>query len=222
MFQTPRLDRNLLDNQETIQSTDPSGIWQNHVSAQRSGMSGFTVCYDPNDPPLTKVETSLLREKLKPVTDHTFNNEQPTLLFSSFFSTQNVDALQMHIRSGVKHWSGFAVGNQSEKDLTLLMKQVYDRLAKNIDEGRAPSKLLMSHIRSEVSRLNAFVVREALPSVVDGVEQHAAYLKQLDQGVSSAALARPTNTSVSGTKVYRTTNDIWGSKVQVPFFRAPQ
>ncbi len=209
LFQNPSADVQLNSNLDLLATTDPNSLWQNRVSnVPISGqMSGFNVCPDPQDPPLTNKERYKLQVQLDVVATRTLNNEQPTLMFCAFFSKKNILNLQHLMIKTVNKWSGHVIGYQSEQDLVLLMLQVYEKSARQIDELNAPSRAVMKHIKNEVVRLNELVIQEAVPAIIDGVEQHLAFTKQWDSGVTEG-LQRPEDTNITGTRYHRSFSDV--------------
>jgi hypothetical protein len=88
------------------------------------------------------------------------------------------------------------------------MGQIYDGNARNIDEANAPSKYLFRYIRQELERLNEIVVNETVPIIIDALEQHVSYLKQVDKPRSPESLSRPMDTKITGIAEYRSPTDI--------------
>ena len=213
MFQTPDIDEFLDDDIAKAKSTDPVNLWQIKVSPfgisnQTNLESQYTVPYDPRDPPLTAIERMSLIRNFRPVIDKTFDNRQPSILFYIFFSTYNLQTLQNNIRYSVNKWSGHHVGEQSNLELTRIMENVFSTHARHIDEYNAPTKMMFAYIRTEVGRLNELVINSAVPIVVDGLLQHMAYMKRVDNPVSVNSLERPLDTKITGTTVFRSPIDL--------------
>lgn len=218
MFQNPQMDQTVLDDIDGMRNMNPTDLWQKQVCARTAGQyaandrSQFTVRFDPKDLPFSRAEIESFKVRLEPLMQNTLNNQQPSLLFYFFFSKANVETLQKNIRFTVNKWSGHHVGAQSEADLLLLMERVFSENAKHMDEKRAPTRILLRYIQAEVSRLNEFVINIAVPDVVDGVEQHLAFLKQMETPRSAMSLQRPMDTRVTGTTQYRSPTDILSMK----------
>jgi len=212
MFQNPVVDVQLDKNPGKISDVDPSSMWLANTSymAPNRGLNlpQYTVPYDPKDPPLNRQERRLLIQKFQPIADKTFTNNQPNLLYYLFFSAENVRTLQNGIRYAVNKWSGHHVGDQSLLELSRIMEEVFAKHANNIDENNAPSRYLFVHLRTETGRLNELVINEAVPLVIDAVEQHIAYMQQVDNPVSATSLQRPVDTNITGTTLYRSPTDI--------------
>lgn len=216
-FQNPEMDLKMLADPMIAQHTDPVDMWQTCKNRQTAALSKlqfndmdqWSIAPDPADPPLSKQERKAYIEKLNPVIDKTLINVQPTLLFYVFFSRENISTLQKNLRYSVNKWSGYHIGNQSVEELVILMENVYSSYARNIDEQRAPSKVLLKFIKTEIGRLNELVVSQAVPIIIDKIEQHVAYLKAVETPRSAASLARPINTNITGTTVYRTPSELY-------------
>jgi len=216
MFQTPKVDVMLTSDVEKAKLVNPENIWQNRVSESQPATTSkvamtprYNVPFDLADPPLSKVERQKLIDKLSPAIDKTLTNQHPTLLFYLFFSKQNCSTLQKNIRYAVYKWSGHHIGEQSLLELVILMEDVFNARARHIDENNAPSKVLFRYLYTEVGRLNELVVNEAVPIIVNGIEQHISYLKQKDTPLSNIGLDRPVDTKITGTLVYRSSSDFF-------------
>jgi hypothetical protein len=206
MFQTPAIDIALTDNVSTAKLTDPSLLWQKQVSAAKSSPElspQYSVPYDPKDPPLSDAERTALLTRFNPIINKNFTNVRPIILFSLFFSRQNIQTLQNEIRYAVNVWSGHHIGEQSTLELTILMEGIFSEHARPIDELNAPSKMLMRHLRTEIGRLDQLVVKEAVSLIVNALEQHLSYMETLDNPVTAKSLARPLDTKITGTMQYR-------------------
>lgn len=208
-FQNPQMDKIMLDNISVAKLTDPNELWQKKMSVTLDkSRSQFTVPYDKNDPPFSEKETRNLIAKLDPVIDKTLDNIMPSLLFYFFFSKQNIANIQKSIRYAVNKWSGHHVGDQSLIELTLIMEHIFSSHAKHMDEKRAPTKILLQHIRNQIQILNEFVINEAVPLIVDKVEQHVSYMDRVENPLTSLGLSRPQDTKITGTKLYRASTDV--------------
>lgn len=214
-FQNPLKDKEILANLDKAKFTNPLEMWQNKVSFDTDksndnteSLSGYTIKYDIKDPPLSKQELDKLKDSLDPVIFETLNNCEPNLLFYTFFSKENIANLQKTIRFTVNKWSGYHIGDQSIVELVLVMEHIFSTRARLIDENRAPSKVLFKHNYNEIYRLNELVVNEAVPIIVDKVNQHMQYVEKVENPLSSKSLARPEDTRITGTKLYRASTDL--------------
>lgn len=213
MFQNAPMDFSMDDNIEVAKRTNPMDMWQNKLipkEQQGNSRNYIRIPSDPRDPPFTAEEKELLIIKLDPVAEKTLNNVQPTLLFSFFFSKNNIATLQRDLRYVVNKWSGHHVGDQSEAELVIIMQKVYKENARMVDENTAPTKALLRHIKNQLGILNEITVNEAAPLIINQVEQHMSYLKQLETPRSALSLARPMDTSITGTKQYRSPTSVLG------------
>ncbi len=160
---------------------------------------------------ITQAENDRLYNELKPVIEITLDNvvrEKQTTLFIFFFSEKNVAVLQKSIRYTVFKWSGYHIGYQSKVELIRLMEDVFMKFAKHINELTVNKKELFRFIYYEVSRLNNIVIQQAVPQIIDQVEQFFEYVKSREQRITSLALSRPTDNNVTGTTLYRSHSDI--------------
>lgn len=164
------------------------------------------VSYDKKDL-LTKEEFDDIKEKLNVIMDKTLTNVIPDLLFYFFFSKDNVDSLQRNIRYLVNKYSGFNIGNQSESDLLIIMESIFNQYGKHLDDLGTPKDVLFPHIHEQLKLLNKLVLQEAVPIIINGIEQKVGFLNTLENKDTSK-LDRPVNTSVSGTKMFRSIEQI--------------
>lgn len=206
IFQTPLIDEQILNDVENGKKIKPTDLWKTNNTP---GTSFSSIKEDPSDPPFTQNEKDILYNKLEPVIETTFVNTIPSLLFCFFFSKFNIETLQKNIRFSVNKWSGHHVGNQSLTELLIIMEKIFSENAQHIDENKAPSKFLLKFIYKEIARLNEFVLQESVPIIINQVEQHILYLKTVDNPVSPLALQRPQESSITGTKIFRSTTDIF-------------
>ena len=211
LFQNPASDINMVKNIDIAKATDPGTLWraQNDMLKKSDiDRSSYTVPYDKSDPPLSKYEKQNLIKKLDPVMEITIDNYITSMLFYFFFSKPNVAGLQRTIRYSVNQWSGFHIGEQSQTELRVIMEQIFSKKAHHVDESASPSKYLLKHVKKEIARLNELVIQETVPSIVDKVEQHVAYMKRVDNPISATSLERPMDTRITGTKVFRSPTDL--------------
>ncbi len=214
LFQTPAMDIQRFEVMDHAKTANPNSFWTIPViktQAVGTNGTGNHFRYDPRDPPFTSQEREEIVRKLKPIALETLSNAMPTLLFYFFFSEENIKTLQKNIRYTVNKYSGFNVGDASLIELRVLMDSIFVANAQHIDEHSAPSSVLLKHIRAQLIRLDDLVVNEAVPIVINGAEQHMGYLKRVDNPMSSESLQRPMDTSIAGTKVYRSLTDVLGA-----------
>ena len=209
LFQTPAMDIQRFDVMEQAKTASPNSFWTIPTTKARPASNAFPR--DPRDPPFTVQEREAMIRKLNPIASETLSNAMPTLLFYFFFSEENVKTLQKNIRYTVNKYSGYNVGDTSLIELRILMDSIFVANAQHIDEYQAPSSVLLKHIRSQLAILDDLVVNEAVPIIVNGAEQHMGYLKRVDNPVTSESLQRPMDTSIAGTRVYRSMSDVLGA-----------
>lgn len=210
LFQTPALDSEMLNNMEDAKRANPSSFWTEPASRRVMAAERATTAalYDPRDPPFTVAEKSEWIRKLDPVVPGNLTGVMPTLLYYFFFSRANIETLQKNIRYTVNKWSGYNIGDQSLTELLLVMENIFSSHAKQVDEQRASSGILLRHIRTQLATLNDLVINEAVPIIVNGVEQHVTYLKRVENPITDKMLQRPMDTRVTGTRVYRSLSDV--------------
>ncbi len=212
IFQTPALD--IMMNNGTSVILNPSEIWQKKMCLKTAGqtvgnpLSQMNATSDPSDPPMQTAEVEYIRGSLKPLFEESLANTRRTLLSHVFLSQKNLKVIEQNVTYVVFKWSGHYIGRQSEKALVHIMQEVFDNYSRNVDEKLASRSALLNFIRSEVSRLDELVVQKIVPDIIDGIEQHLAFLKQ--QGIPREAdsLSRPVNTKVTGMTVYRAPTDV--------------
>jgi hypothetical protein len=195
---------------------DPNKLWKCKLDKQLMDSTHYQESrYDPNDPPYNKHEIERLGYLLEPLSDTTNSehNYAPTLLFFSFVSKNNVDTLMYQLLSTVKRLSGYSIGEQSKVTLLLSMEYKYNYHARNIDEERTGRKALNAYIKSEVQRLNELVINEIAPIIINEVESYLQFQTDYFK-VSHEALARPVDTSITGTTDYRSQNDVFGGNTK--------
>ncbi len=212
------MDEQRFSVMEQAKTANPSSFWTIPRVQVAGGSTGGRIGprsngfqYDPRDPPFTAEEREKIISKLKPISLETLTNSMPTLLFYFFVSEENLRTLQKNIRYTVNKYSGYNVGDASVMELRVLMENVFAANAQHIDEQRAPSSVLLKHIRSQLTLLDELVVNEAAPIIINAAEQHIGYLKRVDNPLSERSLQRPMDTSIAGTKVYRSLTDVLGA-----------
>ena len=124
----------------------------------------------------------------------------------AFFSRKNIIKLQKLIRYQVWEASGrrHVIGDQSETELLVIMRSIYFQYSRNpIASG---CKKACAIIQNEVDRLNLFVLRDTIPTILTDVEQHIAYLR--DAGRQPVPPDRPLGLSNRGTRELRSVTDV--------------
>jgi len=188
LFQTPSVDAKLDAQPILVSATDPQLLWG--IAAQSAGKK----------PPLTPTERKNIVKKMVPATRIRTGNGYGGILLSSFMSRQNTNNLHHIIRHLVKQFSGHAIGQQSDMELTGIMLAVYKAHAVDVNEDVTPRDDLVRHVRNEILRLNTLVSQAVVPGVVNAVEQHLGFLAAVEKPRSDASLALPVNTNTKGTK----------------------
>ena len=113
----------------------------------------------------------------------------PTPLGDAFFSDFNREDIHSKIISTVKNKTGVSIAKQNDGDLQSLMRVVYTDLV------RDPA----TNVRSQVSAMNAEVVKRAMRTISTGVLQQAVYLRDISS--NPVPMEAPTSTSTYGNKL---------------------
>jgi Family of unknown function (DUF5761) len=113
----------------------------------------------------------------------------PTPLGDAYFSDFNRESIHSNLISSVMAKTGVTIAKQNDSDLQSLMRVVYTDLV------RDPN----TDVRSQVSAMNAEVVKRAIKTISTGVLQQAVYLR--DIGSNPVPMAAPTSTSTYGNKI---------------------
>ena len=146
---------------------------------------------------------------LNPLLETPFNNTRPNLLFYAFYSRKNVDLLDILLIQTVAKWSGHKIGKQSDVDLIQTMTLIYDEYVHDIDDYRYSIEYTNSYIKKEITRLNNLVVDEAVPIIINQVEAYLKYLNLINS--PRQLLQQPINTSVTGTRSYKSINELYSN-----------
>lgn len=134
-----------------------------------------------------------------------------TLLTFLFFSSENVNNIQKLIRMLVYKETKKVVDDQSTTELLVIMRSIflaYSEHPKLIDETMSQTEKdnLISLYTAEVHRLNQLVIDTCVPMVVSQLQQYLIYL--YDSSNPLKIMDKPLNTSVSGTKNYRSQTQV--------------
>lgn len=122
------------------------------------------------------------------------NKVFPTTLSDAYFSPFNREYLHGAIVRSVKAKTGMNIDRQSDPDLQALMRSVYNHMYSD------PST------KSDVSKMNEIVVREATKTISTGILQQLSYIDYITKGVKP--LEMPVSTSTHGNKM--PSNNIYG------------
>jgi hypothetical protein len=123
-------------------------------------------------------------------------NQPRSPLLVAFFSTENVDILQNRLRATIQHQTarpgrgGILIDRQSDTDLVVIMRRVYEDHANNSPDN----------VAAEVTRLNNIVLSIVVPMVATNVAAHLAYLR--DASRLPEPIPRGLHTSVKGSKTF--------------------
>jgi hypothetical protein len=138
----------------------------------------------PGFAPQTTVEKDFQADMLR-------GNWEVTPLTQAFFSSENVERIQILIRKGVYDRSqpkGYVIDRQSVDELKIIMRAIYYQYARN----------LPNNIAGQVADLNAKVVDWSVPHILSVVDHHMFYLKDISH--LPVPLAHSQHLSSAGTK----------------------
>ena len=134
-----------------------------------------------------------------------------------FFSKDNIDNIQNLTKMLVYKQMNYTISNQNITDLHIIMRSVFLSYSEHpplLDETMAKEKIdkLKKLYTKEVDRLNTLVIDIVVPKVCSGVQAYLDYLRDSSSGLRT--IPRSVNTSVAGTKQFRSiTNILTGSSL---------
>lgn len=110
-----------------------------------------------------------------------------------YFSKPNMDNIQNQIRYNVWLRSNkrHVIGHQNTLDLEVVMRSIYLQYALHLN----------CRYKEQIERLNQLVVDWCVPKILVEVEQHMAYLDQVQ--AQPVPIDLPQNLSTAGTKMLR-------------------
>lgn len=111
-------------------------------------------------------------------------------LSAAFFSRENINAVQVHLRNRVRCKTGYTIGRQSEETLLIIMRAIFALHSRNV----------VADVPREVARINELVLAEIVPMAAGNLAQYLGYLR--DASTMYTPIARGVNTSSKGTDVY--------------------
>lgn len=103
------------------------------------------------------------------------------VLLSTFMSEKNIDVLQEALAEAVRTHTGYSISRQSDRDLIGIMNSVYQ------EHG------LTACGNQTVSDLNQWVLTEAVPNVLSGIQSYVLYVR--DASTLPEPLARSVSTT---------------------------
>jgi len=113
----------------------------------------------------------------------------PTPLGNAYFSEFNRESLHSAIVDVIKSKTGYEVDRQNDAGLQSLMRVVYTDLVEDPN----------TDVRSQVSRMNAEVIRRATQTVSTGMLQQLVYLRDIAE--NPVPIDIPIKTSTYGNKI---------------------
>lgn len=113
----------------------------------------------------------------------------PTALGDAYLSDFNIATIQNAIRDQIKINTGVTIRDQNYADLKALMRSVFSDLV------RDPNK----NVREQVSKMNAEVVKRAIPTISTGILQQIVYLRDIQS--NPVPMPAPISTTTYGNKI---------------------
>lgn len=129
-------------------------------------------CIENDEYPLFSSKTGNIHYKSEALKSILHRNE----LQDIFFSKQNVQILQDHIRYEVWKQSNkkFIIDNQSYTQLNIIMRSIYLQYAENLEH---------EHV-NQVKNLNNLVSEYCIFNILSNVNQYESYLNNIDKNPS--------------------------------------
>lgn len=128
----------------------------------------------------------LYKNSNKPQThfENTLNyTQEETPLSTTYFSKDNMEALQRDIRNAVyeicqrdtdpilNNHKPIRIGRQNDIQLQIIMRSIYLQYAKHLDYN----------IPQQIRELNDLVIREAVPDIITNVKQYLGYSNDIQR-----------------------------------------
>jgi hypothetical protein len=113
---------------------------------------------------------------------------QSTVLSEVFFSRKNINNIQKNIIKKVLEGSKYKIGNQSEKELQIIMRSIYLQNALNND----------TDIQLQIKNLNNLVYDYCVSNILVNATQYIGYLNKID--TVPEAIPCPINENIAGDK----------------------
>lgn len=117
---------------------------------------------------------------------------EDNLLGNLFFSSKNIDNIQLSIRRNVFEQKQYNISKQNVMRLLEIMRLVYQ------DYGT--DKITRKNITEQIKFLNEKVILIAVKSIIGNIEDHLYYLDNLGNLAKYISSQNPQMTSSSGTK----------------------
>lgn len=122
-------------------------------------------------------------------------------LNQTFFSKQNIDALQEYIRYQVYISSGdskWVIGKQDETELLIVMRSVFLQHSRNLPG--------CENLLPQIRELNRVVANEVVPKILSRVLELLKYYDDASHLYGERALEYPISVSSKGTRTYSFTS----------------
>lgn len=118
--------------------------------------------------------------------------QEDSALSREYFSNRNVNVIQDSIQNRILEESNgqYSIGRQSDLQLQIIMRSIYLSYSRNRTDN----------LQSQISELNALVVKEAIQVILPNIRQYLGY-KQ-DISTPRHIISHPINPSSAGEKTY--------------------
>jgi hypothetical protein len=100
-----------------------------------------------------------------------FHSQSPTCLSGLFFSSENIEALQLGLKNMILNKSNgkYNISRQSDTELKIIMRSIYIQYAKHNSVN----------ILGQVKELNSLVLHWAVPRIMSNIQQQEFYIKDI-------------------------------------------
>jgi hypothetical protein len=187
LFQRPQWDNILNNHPEKGWITNPNKIWIPSEEAERNVPKG-----------LPRPEIAKLMASYRPAVRPAMESQRPDLLYNVFFSGGNLEYIRKSIVAQVYQISKFRISPPDMLSLIPVVSSTFEDYAQHTNEDLLPIPTILSHIRQEISRLDALVCNKVVPEIISNAETLASTSQRILTNETDP-LPRPINTSIRGT-----------------------
>ena len=113
-----------------------------------------------------------------------------TPLYTTFFSSNNINFLQNKIIQEVQHHTSYTISKQDENNLIVIMRSIYLQYSKNGND-----------IQSEINNMNAHIIKYCVNNISSNIKHYLFYLNDISK--LPCPLEHPKYMSPDGLKNYK-------------------
>lgn len=129
-----------------------------------------------------------------------------------FFSEDNIHNIQNVTKMSVFKQMNYVISDQNVTDLQIVLRSIFLAYSEHpplLDETMPKEEIniLLKMYTNEVARLNELVINTIVPLICSQLQQYISYLQDCSRGLQP--IPRSINTSVAGTKAYRSATNVW-------------